>query len=920
MTHAKQTQTQETVWYRLDPAAAAQLLQCDLERGLTTDQAQLRRARFGENTLKGGGGRSPWRLIWEQVSGTLVLVLVVAAVVSLIVGSLKDAVAILAIVLLNAMLGFIQEHRAERAMAALRRLAVPTVRVRRGGDLSEIPASDLVPGDVVILEAGNLAPADGRVVESNSLRIQEAILTGESEAVEKQTAPISGNVDLPLGDQSNMVFMGTTVAYGRGRVLVTATGMATELGRVAVLLQEVDQVKTPLQQSLDRLGRTLALVALGVVAAIFGLGVLIGEDIRLMFMTSVSMAVAVIPEGLPAVVTIALALGAQRMLKRQALIRRLPAVETLGAVTVICSDKTGTLTENRMTVTVLDMAGHRLEITEELKHRMPVAAGTEDPLRILQQEPSLALLLMGGALCNDAMLRPEASAPGRFHAVGDPTEAALVIAAARYGLLKEQLETFYPRIAEVPFDSDRKRMSTLHRVDDCNAWIGACVEIDPHSSIVFAKGAVDSLLAVCSHVWETGRIVPLNDAWRGRILSANEALAKDGMRVLGVAFRLGPPATPSPTQDPAAYEQDLVFIGMAGMIDPPRAEVAAAVTACRTAGIRPVMITGDHPVTARKIAQELGILGDGGVVSGSHLAQTSTEALGGLAQSTSVFARVAPEQKLRIVEALQRSGHVVAMTGDGVNDAPALRRADIGVAMGITGTDVSKEAAAMVLLDDNFATIVAAVEEGRAINDNVRAFLKYSLAGNLGKVLLVFLGPLTGLPLPLLPFQILLLNLVTDGLLGLGIGVERAHQDTMRRPPRPPSEGVLAAGLSRQILWLGALLGVLNLAVAWWAFSTDQQGFQTIVMTTVVLLQIVEAHAGRSPSESLFRLNPLTNRALLAGTALVLVLQVAVSYFPPLQSLFGTAALTVRQLSVPLAAVGFLIAVLEIIKWRQRSD
>ena len=920
MTYEKQTQTQEPVWYRLDPAATAQWLECDLERGLTADQAQLRRARFGENTLKGDGGRSPWRLIWDQVSSTLVLVLVVAAIVSLIAGSLKDAVAILAIVLLNAMLGFIQEHRAERAMAALGRLAVPTVRVRRGGELSEIPASDLVPGDVVILEAGNLAPADGRVVESNSLRIQEAILTGESEAVEKQTAPIAGHVDLPLGDQNNMVFMGTTVAYGRGRVLVTATGMATELGRVAGLLQEVGQVKTPLQQSLDRLGRALALVALGVVVAIFGLGVLIGEDIRLMFMTSVSMAVAVIPEGLPAVVTIALALGAQRMLKRRALIRRLPAVETLGAVTVICSDKTGTLTENRMTVTVLDMAGHRLEITEELKRRMPVAAGTEDPLRILQQEPSLALLLMGGALCNDALLRPEASAPGRFHAVGDPTEAALVIAAARYGLLKEKLETFYPRIAEVPFDSDRKRMSTLHRVDDCNAWIGACAEIDPRSAIVFAKGAVDSLLAVCSNVWEAGRTVPLDDDWRGRILSANEALAKDGMRVLGVAFRLVPPATPSPTQDPAAYEQDLVFIGMTGMIDPPRTEVAAAVTACRTAGIRPVMITGDHPVTARKIAQDLGILGGGGVVSGAQLSQTSTEALGGLAESTSVFARVAPEQKLRIVEALQRSGHVVAMTGDGVNDAPALRRADIGVAMGITGTDVSKEAAAMVLLDDNFATIVAAVEEGRAINDNVRAFLKYSLAGNLGKVLLVFLGPLIGLPLPLLPFQILWLNLVTDGVLGLGIGVERAQRDTMRRPPRPPSEGVLAAGLSRQILWLGTLLGALNLAVAWWAFSTGQQGFQTIVMTTVVLLQIVAAHAGRSPSESLFRLNPLTNRALLAGTAVVLVLQVVVAYYPPLQSLFGTAALTVPQLAGPLAAVGFLIAVLEIYKWRQRSD
>jgi P-type Ca2+ transporter type 2C len=901
-------------WYRLGPSAAAVLLESDLLRGLDHVEAVARQARFGENTLKERGGRSSWRLLSDQFASTLVIVLLIAAAVSVVVGSLKDAIAILAIVLLNGALGFIQEFRAERAIAALRRLAVPKVRVRRDGVVGEIPSSGLVPGDLVLLEAGNLVPADGRIVEAASLSVQEAVLTGESGAVEKRSTQIPGEGALSPGDQVNMAFMGTSVVYGRGQMMVTATGMVTELGRVADLLQGIESVTTPLQRRLNRLGKVLAVAALVVVAAIFGFGLLIGEDWQLMLMTSVSMAVAVIPEGLPAVVTIALALGAQRMLRRRALIRRLPAVETLGSVTVICSDKTGTLTENRMTVAAIDLAGHRLEISEELSHRMPVTTIGEGAAAIIRQEPSLALLLMGGALCSDAVLKPAAARPGHFRSVGDPTEGALVIAAARYGLLKDRLDAAYPRVAEVPFDSDRKRMTTVHRIADCTAWIGACAGLDPGATLVFMKGAVDSLLTVCTHVWDDGRPIPIDEGLRQRITGADDELARGGMRVLGIAFRLIHGGAPHEGLAPERLEADLIFIGLVGMLDPPRPEVKQAVATCRSAGIRPVMITGDHPVTARRIARDLGILFEGQVITGSELQHLTPAELDLLSESVSVYARVAPEQKLRIVESLQRRGQVVAMTGDGVNDAPALRRADIGVAMGITGTDVSKEAAAMVLLDDNFTTIIAAVEEGRAINDNIRRFLKFSLAGNLGKVLLVFVCPLLGMPLPLLPFQILWLNLVTDGALGLGIGVEAAEPGTMQRPPQSPSAGILTRGLWVQILWIGALLGIVNLSVAYWAFTSNQPGWQTIVMTTVMLLQIAEAHVSRSSKVPVIRLNPLSNRALFFITLLIVVLQAIVIYTPALHGLFGTEPLSARQLIVPLSAGLIVLIIVEIAK------
>jgi Ca2+-transporting ATPase len=902
-------------WYELTTWETAAELQVTPEVGLTSAEAAARLERYGPNELREAGVKPPWRIFLDQFTSKLVLILIAAALISAFVGDFKDAIAILAIVLLNAVLGFVQEHRAEQAMVALRKLAVPTVRVRRDGQLQEISSTQLAPGDIVLLEAGNLAPADGRLLEAVNLRIQEALLTGESEAVEKMTDPLPATaVPPPVGDRRNMAFMGSTVTYGRGQLAVTATGMATELGRVAEMIQSVEEGQTPLQRRLDQLGRVLAVVAIGLGLLVFALGLLIGEDWQLMLMTAISTAVAVVPEGLPAVVTITLALGAQRMLKRRSLVRKLPAVETLGSMTVICSDKTGTLTENRMTVTVLDLAGQRLELTEAIRHREPVTFETHPATNLTEEQPSLALLLMGSALCNDASLHPDAGHDGQFRAVGDPTEGALVVAAARFGLWKEALEASYPRVAEAPFDSDRKRMTTVHRVEDCDAWVAECLPGVAGSTVAFTKGSVDGMLEVSDRVWNGGAVEPLDAAWRARILAANEQLAGQGMRVLGVAFR--PLAEPPVGQaaGAAALERELIFVGLVGMIDPPRPEVKGAVATAIAAGIRPVMITGDHPLTARQIAMDLGISQGGRILTGQDLARMSVADLEAVVEEVSVFARVSPEHKLNIVQALQNRGHVVGMTGDGVNDAPALKKADIGVAMGITGTDVAKEAAEMVLLDDSFTTIIAAVEEGRAIYDNIRKFIKFSLAGNLGKVFVLVTGPLLGMPLPFAPFQILWMNLVTDGLLGLGMAVEPAERDTMQRPPQKPSEGVFSRGLGRQIILTGLLIGAVALAVGYWAWSTGQAAWQTMLMTTVIFAQIAQANASRSGSDSFFRTNPLTNKPLLAASLLVLGLQLFVIYFRPLHELFGTMPLMAGQLGLTAAAAFVVLLAVELEK------
>jgi P-type Ca2+ transporter type 2C len=921
-----------TDWYKLNKEEAAQKLETNPETGLDDAQVARRLEEYGPNELVEKGAKSPWLILWEQLTGTMVVILIVAAVISYFLGDIIDTIAILAIVILNALLGFRQEYKAEQAMAALKKLAVPNVRVRRGGHVKEISARDLVPGDIVLLEAGNLVPADSRLLLNANLRIQEAALTGESEAVDKDDNYQTSD-EIPLGDRINMAYMGTIVSYGRGEALVTDTGMNTELGGIAEMLQTTGQEQTPLQKRLAQLGKGLAVAAIGLVAIVFLLGVLRGEPLRLMFLTAISMTVAAVPEGLPAVVTITLALGAQQMLKRRALIRKLPAVETLGSVTVICSDKTGTLTENRMTVTILDVAGSRIDLEENRSELLieekgePCADLIPDPeqLAALSSHPSLALLLTAGALCNDSILECDETYDGRFHIVGDPTEGALVLAAVRLGLKKEKMEEFYPRVGEVPFDSERKRMTTIHQSPEDLAQVpdeyrpalnwGEWPGNAPY--IAFCKGAVDGMLEVCSQVWVSDHVEPINDSWIQRIETANESLAKNGMRVLAVAAR-SLDSLPDKINT-ESIEQDLILVGLTGMIDPARPEVKDAVDTCRTAGIRPIMITGDHPLTAAFIARELGI-GDGNdVITGSVLEKMSEQDLEQAVFTESVYARVTPEHKLRIVQALQTRGEIAAMTGDGVNDAPALKRADIGIAMGITGTDVTKEAADMVLLDDNFATIVAAVEVGRTIYDNIRKFIKYTLTSNAGEIWVMLLGPLFGMPLPLLPLQILWINLVTDGLPGLAMALEPTERDAMRRPPYPPNENIFARGMASHILWIGLLMGAVSLAVGYWFWGSANPIWQTMVFTTITLSQMGHAMAIRSERYSLFTIGLFSNNALLGAVLLTFGLQLAVIYIPFLQDVFDTVALPLPYLLLSLVLSAVVFIAVEIEKAVRRS-
>ena len=896
-------------WHTLNEKAVAETWNSDLQNGLSDDLAASRLAEVGPNELVDRGAKSPWKILWEQMTGIMVVILIISAVISLALGEYTDAVVIMIIVVLNAVLGFTQEYRAETAMAALKKMAVPHVRVRRGGRIQEISASGLVPGDLVLLEAGNIVPADGRVVDSINLRVQEAVLTGESEPVEKTTAVLS-NDDLPLGDRRNLAYMGTVVTYGRGSLMITDTGMSTQLGHIANMIQSVGQEATPLQRRLDQLGKGLALAALGIVAVVFGLGLLRGEEIRLMFMTAISMAVAAVPEGLPAVVTIALALGAQRMLKRNALIRKLPAVETLGSVTIICSDKTGTLTENKMTVTILDVAGNHIDLQERLQNFSPTVMRGETADPTLTEHKAVSLLLLGSSLCNDATLEVDPENGQSLTTVGDPTEGALIIAAARAGLWKDDLEQALPRVAELPFDSTRKRMSTLHRISTDPAFQLPVLGASTH--VIFTKGAVDGLLDIADQVWVEEHAEAMTDIWRQRIQEANNQLAKKGMRVLGVAYR---PWDSEKLGNETQTERELVFIGLVGMIDPARVEVKAAVVTTRTAGIRPIMITGDHPLTALHIARQLGIAQNDQVVTGLDLVNMSLDELKAKIKTVSVFARVSPEHKLKIVQALQEMGEVVAMTGDGVNDAPALKKADIGVAMGITGTDVSKEAADMVLIDDNFATIVAAVEEGRRIYDNIRKFIRYAVTANSGEIWVMLIAPFLGMPLPLLPLQILWINLVTDGLPGLALTVEPTEKDTMSRPPYPPQENVFARGMTRHIIVFGLLMGAISLAVGYWAWRLNLPSWQTMVFTTLTLSQMGQALAIRSERNLISKIGFFSNKLLLGSVLLTLVLQLMVIYIPAFQGVFNTVSLTASELAICLVLSVTVYLGVELDKW-----
>lgn len=885
----------QKIWHIQTIPAVLQEAESSAETGLSTPQAEIRLAKKGPNELKEKKARSPWKMLLDQFTETMVLILMLAAVISAFLGKETETIAIIAIVVLFAVLGFIQEFRAEKAMEALKKMSVPLVQVIRDGRVKEISSRHLVPGDIILLEAGSVIPADARLIKASNLKVQEAALTGEAVPVEKNERTLE-DADLPLGDRANMLYMGTNVTYGRGTAVVTSTGMDTELGKIAGMIQGVASTKTPLQQKLHQLGKTLA-IAGGVSALIILLvGVLRGETLTEMFLVAISIAVAVIPEGLPAVVTITLALGSQKMLRRNALIRRLPAVETLGSVTVICSDKTGTLTENRMTVTTMEIADR-----QEL---FPPVNNT------VHEEMQLALWI--GVLCNDTKINEEE--PGIY--IGDPTETALVAAAEAAGIGKKEADALLPRTAEIPFDSERMRMSTLHRVP------AAAQDAVPgvyrsHACVLLTKGAVDSLLKVCSRLWTPRGIVELDEHWRSRIQQANRQHARQGIRVLGFAFKGC--SEPSGPITPENSETDLVFVGVTGMIDPPRPAVKAAIAKCRSAGIRTIMITGDHPVTASAIAAELNLTDTRESMAGDELVSASAHELQNAVRNISVFARVAPQDKLRIVEALQQQQEVVAMTGDGVNDSPALKKADIGVAMGITGTGVAKEASDMVLLDDNFTTIVAAVEEGRSIFDNLQRFIKFSLGGNLGKVLVMLLAPFLGMLIALRPLQLLWLNLLTDGLMGLGLGMEPAENDVMKRPPRKKDAPILEKKQVVYVTWSGILIAAITLSVGAWYFDRsrpDDPYWQTMLFATLGFAQIGNAIGLRSRGHNMFSLT--SNPLFTLLTALTIVLQLAVIYLPFMDDFFHLTPLKLPDLLIACSAgLVLLLAVRIESAWRK---
>ncbi len=867
-------------WHLQDVHELASQHGVDPAHGLHDDEASRRAERHGPNEIKGRPGRGLWGQLIDQFRDFMVLVLIGAAVISGVIGDVVDTLAILVIVLLNAGIGFVQAWRADRAMAALQKLAATQATVLRGGLQQVIAAAELVPGDIVLLEAGNQIPADLRLIEIAQLKVDESALTGESVTVAKHASTLTGLAHA-LGDRLNMAFKGTTATHGRGRGLVVATGMATELGKVAGLLDRDSERSTPLQLRLAAFGKRLALVVIAICVVIFLVGVLRGEDPVLMILTSVSLAVAAIPEALPAVVTVLLALGARRMVTLNALIRRLPSVETLGSVTFICSDKTGTLTQNRMHAEMLVADGQTW---------LPVALGGAQP-GLLHLE-----LLRAAALCNDATR----NRVGVWQ--GDPTETALTQVALQAGIDKAELAPQFERVQELPFDSDRKRMSTLHRM--------------ANGFIAYTKGAPESVIPLCDAQWRVDGSVPLQ---REVVLATAHALAAQGLRVLALARRTH--ATLPSAGEAGSLESGLSLIGLVGLIDPPRPEAQTAVHDCITAGITPVMITGDHPATALAIARRLGIVTDGNaqVLTGPELAEMAEPALREHVASVRVYARVDPAQKIRIVQALQACGEFVAMTGDGVNDAPALKRADIGVAMGRGGTDVAREAASLVLLDDNFATIVAAVREGRRIYDNIRKFVRYAMTGNSGEIWTIFLAPLMGLPIPLLPIHILWVNLVTDGLPGLALAAEPAEGGIMQRPPRPPQQNLFANGMWQHILWVGLLIGGLCLLVQAWALSTGHAHWQTMVFTVLTLSQMAHVLAIRSETESLWRQGLASNRPLLGAVLLTFALQMATIYVPLLNPIFKTEALSLPELLICLGASAVVLVAVEIEKyWLQR--
>jgi len=891
---------EQTMWHRMNPRELVDALESDAERGLSAAEAERRLAGHGRNELAEGKRTPPIALFLNQFKDFMVLVLAGATLISGFLREWMDAAAILAIIVLNGVLGFIQEYRAERSLRSLKALSAPTARVVREGKERVIPAAELVPGDIVLIGSGDRVPADLRLLEANSLYVEESALTGESVPVGKHARPIEGD-EPGTADLKNIAFMGTMVTRGTGKGIVIRTGMRTEMGKIASMIEQAGEAETPLQRRLAQLGKVLIAAAIALTVVVVIAGILHGQPAYDMFLAGVSLAVAAIPEGLPAIVTIALALGVQRMIRRRAIVRKLPSVETLGCATVICSDKTGTLTQNKMTVVRLWTEGRTLEVTGEGYEPRGEVLENGRPVD-LKRDAALRRLVQVAALCNNARLvrAEEAGRPGRagrradnaddWVLQGDPTEGALIVLAAKLGVTVSSLEGLYRREKEYPFDSERKRMSVLVSHQG--------------GRLVCTKGAPDLLMERCAYALWDNKVVPFTPSLRQKAAEAAERMAGSALRVLALAYRDLHPQEPA--ERDADVEKQLIFVGLAGMIDPPRREVRDAIAMCRQAGIRTVMITGDHRLTAEAIASQLGILPRGGrSIDGRQLAAMSDKQLDRIVEDIYVYARVAPEHKLRIVRALQRRGHVVAMTGDGVNDAPAIKAADIGIAMGQSGTDVAKEASSLVLADDNFATIVAAVEEGRGIYENIRKFIRYLLASNVGEILTMFLAMLLALPLPLVPIQILWVNLVTDGLPAMALGVDPPEKDLMRQPPRGAKESIFARRLGWKILSRGVLIGLCTLGafVLTLRSSGDLRHAQTVAFTTLVMAQLIHVFDCRS-SRSIFHRNLLENRWLVLAVLSSLALMIPVLYVEPLQAIFKTVPLDFRDWSLVFVAAG----------------
>jgi Ca2+-transporting ATPase len=892
-----------TIWHLLPVEQVFDRLK-STPQGLSGEESARRLSEFGPNELQSAARISPWQILLEQFKNVLVIILLIATLLSLFLGHGIESIVIAVIVLFAVLLGFVQEYRAERAIEALRQMAAPTARVIRDGEEREVPARELVPGDVILLRAGDRVPADARLAEAINLQIEEAALTGESVPVEKHTAPLAGE-DLAIGDRKNMAYAGTAATYGRGRGVVAATGMGTEFGKIAQLLQSVETGKTPLQQNLDKVGHLLARAALVVVFAIVALGLLRGQPFVDMLIFGIALAVAVVPEALPAVVTISLAIGVQRMVKRNALIRRLSAVETLGSTSVICSDKTGTLTRDEMTARVVFTAGEMFKISGAGYEPSGEFSRNGHPI---DPPPAVKTLLSAAALASDARLSqgngarngggPGASENGDgWHIKGDPTEGALVVAAAKAGLHKPDLEAHYPRVHEIPFTSETKRMTTLHET--------------PEGVAAYSKGAPEVVLSSCDTYLSESGVQQLDPAEREKLLAAAREMAGEALRVLAVANK--------PNAALADAEQGMTFLGLVGMIDPPRPEAEAAIQTCELAGIRPVMITGDHPLTAQAVAAELGLLKGGRVVTGAELEEMSDADLEREVEAIDVYARVSPAHKLRVVSALQSRGHIAAMTGDGVNDAPALKKADIGIAMGITGTDVTKEAAAMTLTDDNFASIVAAVEEGRGVFGNIKKYLMYLLSSNIGEIGLMGGAALLGLPLPLTAVQILYVNLATDGLPALALSVDPPEKDLMRRKPRDPRTGIFTRPVVTLMVLGGIWSALINLGLFAWAINSGRSLEEAMTMTFVslVLIQFFKAYNYRSDRHSVLN-KPFANKWLNRAVLWELVLLALIVYLPFLHGPFGTFSLPLVDWLIVIGLSLTISPVLELAKWMVR--